>query len=93
MKKELLKGLSDEQIAKIKACKNQEEILELAKKEGIELTDEQLEAVSGGGCFSAEISPCPQCKSKKNVSIKDSGGYWTQYECSACNITWTKTSG
>ena len=50
MKKELLKGLTDEQIAKVKACKNQEELLELAKEENIDLTDEQLEAVSGGGC-------------------------------------------
>jgi len=50
MKKELLKGLSEEQIAKIRACKSQEELLALAKREGIELTDEQLEAVSGGAC-------------------------------------------
>ena len=48
MRKELLKGLSKEQIAKAKACKNQEEILMLAKTEGIELTDEQLELVNGG---------------------------------------------
>lgn len=47
MRKELLKGLT----AKIKACENQEEILKLAKEEGIELTNEQLEAVSGGGCI------------------------------------------
>ena len=48
MKAELLKGLTEEQIARIKACKTQEEVLKLAKKEDIELTDEQLEAVSGG---------------------------------------------
>ena len=53
-KKDLLNGLSDEQIAKIKACKSQEEILALAKEEGIVLTDEQLEAVSGGSCTSTE---------------------------------------
>ncbi len=52
MKKELLDGLTAEQIEKIKACKNSEEVLALAKKEGIELSDDQLEAVSGGGCFS-----------------------------------------
>ena len=50
MKEELLKGLSEEQISKVKACKNNEELLALAKQEGIELTDEQLEAVSGGAC-------------------------------------------
>ena len=50
MKEELLKGLTEEQIAKVKACKNQEELLALAKQEGIELNDEQLEAVNGGAC-------------------------------------------
>lgn len=53
MKEELLKGLSEEQIAKIRECKSQEELLKLAKEEGIELTDEQLEAVSGGDACSS----------------------------------------
>ena len=58
VKQELLIGLTEEQIAKVKACKNQEEILKLAKEEGIELTDEQLEAVSGG-CGGSEGLTCP----------------------------------
>ena len=91
MRKELLKGLTDEQIAKVKSCKSNEEVLALAKEEGVELTGEQLEAVSGGGCYSAEIFPCPQCKSKKYVKIIAEGGYWTQFQCSQCDITWTKT--
>ena len=49
MKQELLEGLTKEQIARVKACKNSEELLALAKAEGIELTSEQLETVSGGG--------------------------------------------
>ena len=53
MKKELLKGLTKEQIAKVKDCKNHDELLSLAKEEGIELTDEQLQVVSGGGACSA----------------------------------------
>ena len=52
MRKDLLKGLTEEQIAKVKACKNHEELLALAKSEGIELTDEQLAAISGGGACS-----------------------------------------
>ena len=48
MRNELLKGLSEEQIKKVEACKNAEEILALAKEEGVTLSDEQLEAVSGG---------------------------------------------
>ena len=57
MKEELLKGLSEEQIAKLKECKNQEEMLVIAKQEGLELTDEQLEAVPGGGCVSTVTCP------------------------------------
>lgn len=50
MKKELLKGLTKEQIEKVKKCKNQEELLALAKEEGVSLTEEQLAAINGGGC-------------------------------------------
>lgn len=48
MRKDLLKGLTEEQIKKVEDCKSPEEILALAKAEGYELNDEQLEAVSGG---------------------------------------------
>ena len=40
MKKELLNGLSEELIEKVKHCKTQDELLALAKHEGIELNDE-----------------------------------------------------
>ena len=42
MKQGLLKGLTEEQLAKVKECKTTEEMLALAKEESIELTDEQL---------------------------------------------------
>lgn len=51
MKADLLKGLSAEQIAKVKEMNNVNDILRLAKEEGVELTDEQLQAISGGGCL------------------------------------------
>ena len=67
MEKQLLKGLTPEQITKVKACKNSDELLALAKQEGIELTDEQLEAVSGG-CGTTTLEQklldemtCPEC--------------------------------
>ncbi len=41
----LVKGLTE--VAKVKACGSNEEIFELAKKEGATLTDEQLEAANG----------------------------------------------
>jgi len=40
--------LSPEQKEKIAACKTPEDVLALAKSEGIELTDEQLEDIAGG---------------------------------------------
>ena len=49
-RKELLTGLSEEQIRKVKACRSSEELLALAKKEGVALSDEQLTAVNGGVC-------------------------------------------
>ena len=47
--------LTDEQKAKVQACKTPEEMLALAREEGYELSDEDLEAVSGGwGCSPAK---------------------------------------
>ena len=40
MREELLKGLTEEQVKRVKACKNSEELLAAAKEEGI---------VAGGG--------------------------------------------
>ena len=50
MKKELLEGLTEDQIAKVKACDDVHDLLQLAKDEGVELTEEQLNAISGGAC-------------------------------------------
>jgi len=75
MRKELLKNLSKEQIAKVNACKNMEEVLALAEQEGIELTSEQLAAVSGGACFG--IPGCPQCDQTHNV-YKYKGHYYCE---------------
>ena len=88
MKKELLKGLTEEQIVKVKACKNQDELLALAKKEGIELTDEQLAAVSGGGCFSS--NKCPKCGSEdyKQTIIYEKASDRREYKCNKCGTIW-----
>ena len=40
--------LTPELLEKAKACKTTKELVALAKSEGVELSDEQLEAVSGG---------------------------------------------
>lgn len=40
--------LTPDQQDKARACKSAEDVLALAREEGYELSDEQLEAVSGG---------------------------------------------
>ena len=47
--------LTEEQKAKARACTTAEEILALARAEGMELSDDQLEEISGGAW---EFSPC-----------------------------------
>lgn len=92
MKRELLKGLNEEQIEKARACKSSGELLELAKKEGIELNDEQLEAVSGGNCFAPRQpaeTVCPQCGNTEtrydDFGISDTE---TTCHCDKCGLSW-----
>ncbi len=40
--------LTPEQMEKARACKSSDELVELAKSEGIDLTDDQLEVIAGG---------------------------------------------
>ena len=94
MRKELLQGLSEEQIKKVEACKSPEEILNLAKAEGVELTDEQLEAVSGGGCLGLSVK-CIECGSKDVKVTQEEydlpGGFKTnvtKYKCKKCGYKW-----
>lgn len=85
MKNELYQGLTDEQIKKLKECKNSEEILALAKEEGLELTDEQLEAVSGGACVDVI---CPVCSAPLWSYTKCDGVLY--YECDYCGHKWSE---
>ena len=94
MKSELLKGLTEEQIEKVKSCKNKEELFLLAKSEGVELTDEQLSAVNGGGCNSAtKPDCCPRCGStnircesmKHTYTFTD---YYYACKCRDCSFKW-----
>ena len=47
--KAILDGLSEEMRAKVGACESPKDLIALADEQGVELTDEQLQAVSGGG--------------------------------------------
>ena len=81
MRQELLKGLTPEQINKAKACKNQQDLLDLAKAEGIELTNEQLTAISGGSCADSSSVECPLCGSH------DIGNKGEKLYCRNCHCT------
>ena len=50
--KEMYEGLSDDLKKKVTECKTAEELMKLSKSEGIELSDEQLDAISGGSIWS-----------------------------------------
>ena len=91
MKKELFKGLSKEQIAKARACKNQEELLKLAKEEGIELNEEQLAAVSGGFCSDTTVtSVCPKCGTKVSDEVYNDScnTIYVKFKCPKCGHKW-----
>ena len=92
MKEDLLKGLTEEQIAKAKACKTPEELIALAKEEGIELTEEQLEAVNGGACTYEETKElCPVCGSD-NVKVGPMVPQqdFRDYDCFNCGAHWCR---
>ena len=46
---DIQKGLTEEQVAKARACKSADELVKLAEETGIELSDKQLEEIAGGG--------------------------------------------
>ena len=55
-----LEDLSPELQEKVSACKTQEELLELAKSEGMELGEEELKAINGGMVSGWSIPGCPK---------------------------------
>lgn len=85
MREDLLKGLTEEQIKMAKACSNASDLLQLAKDEGVELTDEQLDAISGGFCFGPQEQSinCPSCHMGKGFVVQLDEDV---YECKSCHL-------
>ena len=55
------KDLTEEQKEKARACKSGEELAALAKKEGVELSLDELEAASGGdGVWCGDHGGCKE---------------------------------
>ena len=59
----ILSKLTDEQKKKVEAAKSPEELLAIAKETGYELSQEQLDAVSGGNVGWED--PCSHCNNYK----------------------------
>ena len=97
MKQDLFQGLTDAQREKAKNCHSTEELLKIAKEEGVELNDEQLSAISGGCTAADEKSParpqhvtCPSCGSSTvelQYQVKTANGYYWEYKCRRCGTT------
>ena len=91
MRKELLKGLTEEQIEKASKCKNSKELLAAAKKEGIELSEEQLKAVNGGGCTATpKVSTCSSCGAQVTGEFFETtpGDGRYVFKCTNCGNHW-----
>ena len=93
MRKDLVKGLTDEQIEKASRCHSEAELLALAKEEGIELTDEQLAAVSGCACDPHQqfrTRECPQCGEQMQGEFVETtpGDGKYHFICKHCGFGW-----
>lgn len=60
---ELLNELTEDQQVRVRSAKTPEEVLAVAKEAGIELTDDQLESISGGWVAKdkGDIAPAEEC--------------------------------
>ena len=75
---------------KARACETSDELLELAKQEGIELTDEQIESISGGGIWSDDEPTntppvCPFCRQSGTLEFRPD-----EVWCRNCFSSWKK---
>ena len=89
MKQELLNGLTEEQIRKVKECNDPRDLLQLAKDEGVELNEEQLAAVNGGCNETIGGLKCPKCGQTK-VRFENVDSDIKYLKCDNCGYRWTK---
>lgn len=68
-----LENLTPEQLEKAKACKTPQEILDLVKEEGLELTEDELDTVAGGEGFWTGKN-CPKCGSERTMMAWQENG-------------------
>ena len=97
--------MNQELITKAKAAKSVAELLDIAKENGIELTeedakeyfaklnptkgelsDDELDDVSGGGCGESKPKYCPNCNSELRMISEGTGNFSMRfyYFCDSC---------
>ena len=81
--------LSPEQAEQAKKCETREERLAFIRENGIELNDEQLEAVSGGGDEEPKIHTHMWVRTGRTRPGAIWGDIWPDEEvrCDVCGIT------
>ena len=83
---------TEEQIAKAKECKSADELLAYMQSEGVELTDEDLDTVSGGAWFGSKDDngtvKCPKCKSGRVTGYSENLKAPMAWKCWDCGHTW-----
>ena len=89
--------LTNEQLEKAKACETYEEKMAFIKEYEIELTDDQMDAISGGHSSGYNLNECSEChkgtmkKTGKTRPGKIFGDLWPDVErkCNVCgNVEW-----
>lgn len=84
--------LTSKQRTKADACETLEDLLELAKEEGYELTDAELEDVASGDWSPKDGLPkCPVCGSYAILVNPMPGTGCAICTCHDCGYQWTKT--
>jgi len=82
-------SLSKDQQNKLLSCKTSEDLLAAVSQEGIELTDAQLEQVSGGWDSTESAGTCPFCGSGDTEKRWNGGANPTWYGwCNSCSKGW-----
>ena len=81
-----INDLSPELQEKAKNCTSFEEITELLAENNIEIPEEILEAVSGGGKCEASPIPCPNCGKEKCSS-----SYNGTFLCQQCRCLFDRS--
>ena len=97
--------MNEEMIAKAREAKSVEELMALAKENGIELneedakmyfeqlnakkgelSDDELDDVSGGGCGESKTKYCPNCNSELRMISEGTGNFSMKfyYLCDSC---------